>query len=57
MTLLDDTTTTAFPPAERAERLAAAGAAWAETLRETVDAHCPVLDLFANQVPTTVVLG
>lgn len=28
-----------------------------ETLRETVDAHCPVLDLFANPVPTTVVLG
>ncbi|WP_448811495.1 OsmC family protein [Agromyces bauzanensis] len=28
-----------------------------EELRRVVDAHCPVLDLFANPVPTTVALG
>ncbi|MFB9308376.1 putative OsmC-like protein [Agromyces hippuratus] len=38
MTLLDDTTTTAFPPAERAERLAAAGAAWADRIERSPDA-------------------
>jgi len=27
-----------------------------ENLRQVVDAHCPVLDLFANQVPTSGVL-
>ena len=28
-----------------------------EELRQVVDAHCPVLDLFQNPVPTTVELG
>ncbi|MGI9823545.1 OsmC family protein [Agromyces sp. Marseille-Q5079] len=28
-----------------------------DELRQVVDAHCPVLDLFANPVPTTVALG
>ena len=28
-----------------------------EELRRVVDAHCPVLDLFANPVPTTVALS
>jgi uncharacterized OsmC-like protein len=28
-----------------------------ENLRQTVDAHCPVLDLFANPVPTSSVLA
>lgn len=28
-----------------------------EQLREAVDAHCPVLDLFQNPVPTSVTLG
>lgn len=28
-----------------------------ENLRKTVDAHCPVLDLFANPVPTSSVLA
>lgn len=28
-----------------------------ENLRQTVDAHCPVLDLFANPVPTKSVLA
>jgi len=28
-----------------------------ENLRQIVDAHCPVLDIFANQVPTVGVLS
>ena len=38
MTLLDDTATTDFPPAERGERLAAAGAAWADRIERNPDA-------------------